>query len=76
MQQDGNETHICQLFVVLHQRTAHSGHHVASEEAKLRLRVVRLQATHQMGGVKVARRLAGNEVVFHSFQDFTRSMAL
>ena len=65
MQQYGNEPHIRQLFVMLHHHTAHCSHEVASEETELRLRVLLLQCSHQMGGMQVAGSFTDNQVILH-----------
>ena len=65
MQQYGNEPHIRQLFVMLHHHTAHCSHEVASEETELRLRVLLLQCSHQMGGMQVAGSFTDNQIILH-----------
>ena len=54
MQQYGNEPH-----------TAHCSHEVASEETELRLQVLLLQCSHQMGGMQVAGSFTDNQVILH-----------
>ena len=49
--QYGDESHIGQFAVVLHQRSSHGSHLVAAKEAKLRLRVLVFQRLHQVRGM-------------------------
>ena len=65
VQQDGNEAHIRQFLIMLHQRSAHSRHQVTAEKAELGLRVFRLQGSHQVRCMQVARGLAHNQIILH-----------
>ena len=54
MEQDGNEAHVGQIFIMTHARAADFRHQVASEEAELGLWVFLAQRPHQMRGMEVA----------------------
>ena len=74
MEQDGNETHICQLAIVSDRLTSLCRHQVATEETEFCLRVALPEGTHQTRGMEVAARLTGYQIVFHKPQLFISSI--
>ena len=75
MEQDGNETHVGKLAVVLHHCAAHGLHLVAAEKAELGLGVALGNGPHEIRRMKVATRLTNNQIVLHRFQLFILSIA-
>ena len=53
------------FLVMVHEFASHCGHLFTAPETELRLRVFGRKAFHQIGGVKVAGSLTGNEIVLH-----------
>ena len=73
VEQYRNKAHVCKFSVMFHPRAAHGRHKIAAEEAEVSLGIPLLQRLHKMGGMKVAARLPGNYIVFHSF--FTNQLS-
>ena len=74
MEQDRDETHICQILVMLHTGTTHCRHHIASKEAELRMCILFLQRLHQMRRVQVTTRLSYYQIILHKSQFFICSI--
>ena len=65
MEQNGHETHIGQLAIVLHTCTANGLHLIATKETKLGFGIALPQSLHQFGGMQIAAGLAYKEIIFH-----------
>ena len=65
MKEHRDETHVCHLTVMAHQRAPHGSHVVATEEPELRLCVGLRQFAHQVCGMQVAARLSHYQVISH-----------
>ena len=65
MHQHRDETHISHFFVVLHHRSSHRSHLVATIETELSRRILLLQLSHQIRGVQVARSLSRYQIILH-----------
>ena len=62
------EAHVCKFTVMLDQVSSGALHHVAAKTAELRRVIPLCQSFHQIGSMKVSRRLPGHKIVFHSIQ--------
>ena len=63
--QYGYKTHVGQLAIVLHPRTAHCRHQVTAQKTEFSLRVFLLQSRHQVRRMKVARGFTNDQIVLH-----------
>ena len=65
MEQNGHETHIGQLAIVLHACAANGLHLIATKETKLGFGIALPQCFHQFGGMQIAACLTYEEIIFH-----------
>ena len=65
VQQHRDKSHICQLLIMLHHRSANCRHQVSPEKAEFRLWVFYFQSSHQMRRVQVTRSFTDNQIILH-----------
>ena len=65
MEQHRNKSHISQLLIMFHHRTAYGSHQITAEKTKFSLRIFHLQSCHQMRSVQVTGGFAHNQIILH-----------
>ena len=65
VEQHLHETHVGEFAVVAQQQHPLGLHQVAAETAKLGFGIARLERTHEMGRVQIARRFTGYKKIAH-----------
>ena len=67
VQQHRDKSHICQLLIMLHHRSANCRHQVSPEKAEFRLWVFYFQSSHQMRRVQVTGSFTDNQIILHIY---------
>src|SRR5574344_611255 len=66
MQQNRNNTHICQIPVMSYTRSTYRRHQIASEKTKLRFCIYTFKRTHKTGCMHIATSFSNNYIILPS----------